>query len=54
MNIQFYLEKLLNFETFQEFSKKNPEDYLCSGFFIIDKESKDDKAHLDYYLPKEQ
>ncbi len=54
MNIQFYFEKLFNSESFQEFSKEHPEAYLCSGFFVIDKEGKDDKSHLDYYLPKEK
>ena len=70
MNIQFYFEKLLNSTVFKEFSKENPEAYLCSGFFVIDrqkseilassstssqtKEGKDDTAHLDYFLPKEK
>ena len=54
MNIQFYFEKLFNSESFKEFSKENPESYLCSGFFVIDKEGKNDKANLDYYLPKEK
>lgn len=54
MNIQFYFEKLFNSSEFQEFSKEHPEAYLCSGFFVIDKEGKDDQAHLDYFLPKEK
>jgi len=51
MNIQFYIEKLSHSEKFKEFIKKNPSAYLCSGFFVIDKEGKDNKQHLDYYIP---
>jgi len=38
MNMQFYVEKLSHSEEFKEFMKKNPDAYLCSGFFVIDKE----------------
>ena len=52
MNFQFYLEKLINSEEFQKFKKENPNAYLCSGFFSIDKEKDDDhQQHLDYYVP---
>ncbi|MBA3064764.1 MAG: hypothetical protein KJ646_03080 [Nanoarchaeota archaeon] len=51
MNIQFYLEKLQGFAEFRKFIKKNPSAYLCSGFFSIDKEGKDNQQHLDYYVP---
>jgi hypothetical protein len=53
MNIQFYFEKLHDSEEFQEFREKNPESYLCSGFFVIDKEGNDNKSHLDYFSPKD-
>ncbi len=56
MNIQFYLEKLNSTEEFKDFQKENPDSYLCSGFFVIDKERKgnpDDKVNLDFYSPNE-
>jgi hypothetical protein len=31
--------------------KSNPEAYMCSGFFIIDKEGKDNKQHIDLCIP---
>ena len=52
MNIQFHFEKLHDSMEFQEFSKEHPEAYLCSGFFVIDKEGKDNKMHFDYFSPK--
>lgn len=52
MNSQFYLEKLYNSEIFKKFQKENPDAYLCSGFFVIDKTGKEgNKQHFDYYLP---
>jgi len=54
MNLQFYLEKLQSSEKFKKFAKENPDAYLCSGFFIIDKENiknPDNKVHLDFYIP---
>ncbi len=53
MNLKSYLEKLYNSENFKEFMKENPDAFLCSGFFIIDKTGKEtDKQHFDYYIPK--
>lgn len=52
MNLQFYIEKLKHSEEYNKFMKENPDAYLCSGFFIIDKENlknPDNKAHLDVY-----
>ena len=54
MNIQFYLEKLHDSDNFKNFVKENSDAYFCSGFFVIDKEGKDNKIHLDYFLPKER
>jgi len=51
MNLNFYLEKLHNSEQFKEFVKENSDAYLCSGFFVIDKEGGDNKQHFDYYVP---
>jgi len=52
MNFQFYLEKLIDSKEFQNFKKENPDSFLCSGFFSIDKKSSDNQQHLDYYIPK--
>ena len=54
MNIKFYLEKLQSSETFKKFAKENPDPYLCSGFFVMDKanvKNPDNKVHLDFYIP---
>ncbi len=54
MNLQFYLEKLHDSDTFKKFIKANPKSYLCSGFFTIDKEKPDgngDEKHFDFYIP---
>lgn len=50
MNLQFYFEKLLNSEEFAEFKKENPNAFLCSGFFAIDKKGKDNQQHFDYFI----
>jgi len=52
MNLKFYLEKLENSEVFKNFKKENPEAYLCSAFFIIDKSGRDNKQHFDFYVPE--
>lgn len=54
MNFQFFLEKLEASEEFKDFIKENPKAYLCSGFFAIDKEGKDDKKHFDFYDPSSE
>ena len=53
MNLQFYMEKLSLSEKFKNFMKDNRDAYLCSGFFVIDKDLKnpDNKQHFDYYVP---
>lgn len=56
VNLQFYLEKLRSSEEFKKFSKENPNAYLCSGFFIVDKtnvKNPSNKANLDFYSPKD-
>lgn len=52
MNLQFYLEKLHSSDVFKKFMKENPEAYMCSGFFTMDKEGKDNKRHFDFYIPE--
>lgn len=52
MNLQFYLEKLHDSDEFKKFREENPNAHLCSGFFVIDKEGKDNKTHLDFFNPE--
>ncbi len=54
MNVEFYLEKLFVLPEFKEFAKKNKGVYLCSAFFVVDKEGKDDKQHFDFYVPSDK
>ena len=54
MNLQFYLEKLFDSDVFKKFKKENKETYLCSGFFSIDRQGKDNQQHLDFYVPSEK
>lgn len=54
MNLQFYLEKLNSSDNFKKFIKENPEAFLCSGFFVIDKQGKDNKQHFDFFVPSEK
>ncbi|MDP2672567.1 MAG: hypothetical protein Q8O84_02030 [Nanoarchaeota archaeon] len=51
MNLQFYLEKLSESDVFKKFKKENKDAYLCSGFFSIDRQGKDNQQHLDFYAP---
>lgn len=52
MNLQFYLEKLKASKPFKEFMKENKKAFLCSCFFSIDFVGKDNKVHLDYFVPE--
>lgn len=54
MNFQFYLEKLYASDDFANFKKENEDAYLCSCFFVIDKEKEDNKQHFDYFLKKDK
>ncbi|MEX0932852.1 MAG: hypothetical protein WDZ77_02010 [Candidatus Pacearchaeota archaeon] len=55
MNLQFYLEKLRNTDSFKNFLKKNPKAFLCSGFFVVPKEEKQgEKIHLDFFSPEKE
>jgi len=54
MNFQFYLEKLYASSVFKEFKEQSKSGFLCSGFFVIDKEKDDNKAHLDFYVPEDK
>jgi hypothetical protein len=54
MNSHFLLEKLEDSEEYKKFKKENKDSFLCSGFFIIDLESKtpENKYHFDFYIPE--
>ena len=54
MNLRFYLEKLYASKEFEQFRKENLKAFLCSGFFIIDKQGKDNKQHFDFYIPSKK
>lgn len=57
MNIHFYLEKLHSSDEFKKFIQENPDAFLCSGFFVSDKEEikkPDNRVHLDFYSPKNE
>ncbi len=54
MNFQFYIEKLNNCEEFKKFKKENKDAFLCSCFFDFDFKGKDNKQHLDYYVPSKK
>ncbi len=49
MNLQFQFEKLKSSEEFKKFIKENPSAFLCSGFFVIDKQGEDNQIHFDYF-----
>jgi len=64
MNFQFYFEKLKESNNYKDFVKKEPNSFLCSCFFVIDKqkveplatlsgsqskEGQDNKQHFDYF-----
>lgn len=53
MNSQFLLEKLENSDEFKKFISENKDAYICSGFFIIDIENKNqnNKYHFDFFVP---
>ena len=53
MNSHFLLEKLEDSDEFKKFKKENKDSFLCSGFFIMDLESKtpENKYHFDFYVP---
>ncbi|NCN86252.1 hypothetical protein GW932_00295 [archaeon] len=54
MKFQFYYEKLVASDEFQNFKRENPGAYPCSGFFVLDKEKdgKENHINFDYYLPQ--
>lgn len=51
MNIQSCLDELKKSKDFLQFIKENPSAYLCSGFFVIDRQENDNRQHLDFFIP---
>lgn len=51
MNFKYYLRRLQESSDYRKFMKENPEAFLSSGFFTIDKEGNDNKQHLDFFIP---
>jgi len=49
MDFQFYLKKLHSSKEFKQFKEKNQETYFCGGFFVIDKDGKDNQKHIDFF-----
>lgn len=54
MNFKYYLRQLQENSNYKRFMKENPDAYLCSGFFTMDKEGSDNKQHLDFYIPSKK
>jgi len=54
MNLQFYLEKLEHSKELKKFKGENEDIYLCSAFFVIDRENlknPGNKSNIDFYSP---
>jgi hypothetical protein len=54
MNFKYYLRQLQENSNYKRFLKENPDAYLCSGFFTMDKEGSDNQQHLDFYIPSKK
>lgn len=51
MNFKYHLRLLQGNSEYKRFIKENPDAFLSSAFFTIDKEGNDNKQHLDFYIP---
>lgn len=51
MNFKYYLRRLQESGDYRKYMQENPQAYMCSGFFTIDKEGSDNKQHLDFFSP---
>jgi len=50
MKLQPYIQKLEKSQQYKTFQQKNPDAFLCAGFFVLDFETRKHQHHLDYYL----
>jgi len=53
MKFQEIVNKLFESEDFKRFKEEKPDAFPCSGFFSVDVNEKDNKQHIDYYVPSE-
>ena len=53
MEFQDLVNKLFASEEFKKFKQEKEDAFPCSGFFSIDVNEKDNKQHIDYYVPSE-
>ena len=53
MKFQDIVSRLFESEDFQSFKEEKPDAFPCSGFFSIDVNEKDNKQHIDYFVPSE-
>ncbi len=52
MKLNDLIQELKESSAYKEFTSKNPQSYLCAGFFILDlKHSKKDQIQFDFFLP---
>jgi hypothetical protein len=54
MKLSDYYNKLEKSKEYQNFIKKNPKAYMCSCFFMSDKENNTTEIHFDYYIENNQ
>jgi len=54
MKFQDIVNKLFESEDFKKFKEEKKDAFPCSGFFSIDVNEKDNKQHIDYYVPSEE
>lgn len=50
MEIGTYYDKLLKSKEYKDFIKKNEKAYLCSCFFMLDKENNTSEIHFDFFI----
>lgn len=53
MKFQDIVNKLFASDEFKKFKEEKPDAFPCSGFFSVDVNEKDNKQHIDYYVPSE-
>ena len=53
MNLNEYYSKLEKSKEYKDFIEQYPNAYLCSSFFMLDKENNTKEIHFDYYIKDE-
>ena len=54
MNINESYNKILKSKEYRDFMEQNKSAYLCSCFFMLDKENNSQEIHFDYYIGSEK